>query len=398
MTVPLREFLRQDTVAARLQALRAPSVWRFLAAVLFNYALIALAITLAVWGESLLGDAREAAPPAPFAALTYGLVLLLAIVLIAARQHALLVLMHEGAHRSISRHRGLNDTLSDLLCGAPLLVSTRSYRRAHLAHHQHLNSAQDPDWCRKVDNKKERDKWLFPARVPLWRLLLGLYGHSVLYLLKSLADNQRGKTSPAQTHPGKVTVEPGSESAGTGPSDKVLALGKYVLYAVVGLALTLTSSWLGLLLFWIAPMLLVLPMIMRIRSIAEHFALRHDHPLRQTRTVRAGTLERLLLAPHHIGLHIDHHLLASVPFYQLPKLHQLLLECEDYRDNAHLNDGYFINRQATPEPAPQIGEGRAKGTASRPRASFAADLYGPPSEQLQPLPANQPPIARTAPG
>jgi len=61
-------------------------------------------------------------------------------------------------------------------------------------------------------------------------------------------------------------------------------------------------------------MFLVLPLIMRIRSIAEHFALRHDHPLRQTRTVRAGRLERLLIAPHYIGLHIDHHLAASVPF------------------------------------------------------------------------------------
>ena len=107
---------------------------------------------------------------------------------------------------------------------------------------------------------------------------------------------------------------------------------------------------------------------MRIRSIAEHFALRHDHPLRQTRTERAGRLERLLIAPHYIGLHIDHHLAASVPFYQLPRLHSLLLECSDYRANAHLNDGYFIRRSTRDQPS---------------RGLFSADLYGSPSVALQ---------------
>ena len=126
-------------------------------------------------------------------------------------------------------------------------------------------------------------------------------------------------------------------------------------------------------------MLLVLPLIMRIRSIAEHFALQHDHPLRQTRTVRAGWLERLLIAPHHIGLHIDHHLAASVPFYQLPRLHSLLQECPDYRTNAHLNNGYFILRSGTENNAdPKLFRGL-----------FAADLYGSPSNALQPATAAQ---------
>ena len=163
----LREFLRTDAVAERLRALRTPSIPRFLLAVLFNYGLIALAIT-----------ASETSGSWTFSWVVW----LLAIVIIAARQHALLVLMHEGAHRSISKDRNLNDVLSDLLCGAPLLVGTRSYRKAHLAHHQHLNTAEDPDWVRKVDNQTEREQWLFPTRLPLWRLLANLYGHSVRYL------------------------------------------------------------------------------------------------------------------------------------------------------------------------------------------------------------------------
>ncbi len=348
----LREFLRTDSVAERLRALRSPSIPRFLLAVLFNYSLIALAITASVMSSSWASSG----------AFTWT-AWLLATVLIAARQHALLVLMHEGAHRSISKNKNLNDLLSDLLCGAPLLVSTRSYRKAHLTHHQHLNTAEDPDWCRKIDNQTERDQWLFPTKLPLWRLLTKLYGHSVLYLIKSLSDNQRAEPSTTN-RPAPVNVLP----------DSTLTNLKYLLYAAVGIVLTLTSSWTGLLIYWLAPMLLVLPLIMRIRSIAEHFALRHDHPLRQTRTVRAGWLERLLIAPHHIGLHIDHHLAASVPFYQLPRLHRLLLECPDYRTNAHLNDGYFILRGSVKNLA-----------ANEPtRALFSTDLYGSPSSVLQP--------------
>ena len=348
----LREFLRETTVAERLKALRAPSPRRFIQAVLFNYSLIVLAICTATVVSTQLNSL-----------IASGLVYVFAIVLIAARQHALLVLMHEGAHRSISRNSKLNDLLSDLLCGAPLLVSTRSYRRAHLAHHQNLNSKEDPDWCRKVDSKTERDQWLFPAQIPLWRLLAQLYSHSVIYLLRSLADNQKSDNSAPTSQEQTLAQE--------NLPDGTLAMYKYLLYGAVGIALTLTGTWLGFALYWLAPMLLVLPLIMRVRSIAEHFALRHDHPLRQTRTVRAGWLERLLLAPHHIGLHIDHHLQASVPFYNLPMLHRLLLECPDYSENAHLNDGYFVRA------------GYKDRSYGPDQPIFSADLYGPPSVVLQ---------------
>ena len=82
-------------------------------------------------------------------------------------------------------------------------------------------------------------------------------------------------------------------------------------------------------------------MILRIRSIAEHFALSHSHPLEESRNVEAGLIERFLIGPHNIGLHLDHHLVASIPLYNIPKLHRLLLGCGYYRDNAHTNDGYL---------------------------------------------------------
>lgn len=353
-SMPLREFLREEAIAGRLAALRKLSIWRFLASVAFNYLLIAAAIGLVIATAS----SSSGLPGTAGLALVYAT----AVVLIAARQHALLVLMHEGAHRTVSRNRALNDTLSDLLCGAPMLISTRSYREAHLQHHQHLNSPADPDWVRKVDDPAQRDQWLFPAQKPLWQLLGALYVHSITYLLKSLADNQID--NQAQPHP-ELTSK---------PSDQQLRWARYTVYALVALGLTLSGGWIGFLLLWVVPMFLVLPLIMRIRSIAEHFALPHNHPLSQSRTVRAGRLERLLLAPHHIGLHIDHHLLASVPFFNLPKLHELLLECEDYRQHAHLNDGYFLHSSYSATHPAAVAQGN--------HDTFARDLYETVSMRL----------------
>ena len=332
MPGPIRDYLRTAEVADRLRELRKLSPWRFTAAALGNYLAIAAAIT----GVVLLADAMAGSGWATIAAVMTP-AWLIAVVVIAARQHALLVLMHEGAHRTVSTNRGVNDTLSDLLCGAPLLVSVRSYRSDHLTHHQHLNSAADPDWCRKTDDDQQRTQWQFPVTQPLGLVLAKLYGYSVTYLLNSLAANRATSANPASAS--------AAVAAQTGPSHTTLSRLRYALYGCVALTLTLTGSWLGFVAFWLAPMLLVLPLIMRVRSIAEHFALRHDHALTQSRTVRAGLLERALIAPHHIGLHIDHHLLASVPFFNLPELHRLLLDCPYYADNAHLNEGYFLRRR-----------------------------------------------------
>ena len=285
LPAPLKNYLRTPEIAERLRELRRMSPWRFVAAALGNY----LAIALAIGGVTFVASMTvDTAWPTTVALL--GPAWLAALVLIAARQHALLVLMHEGAHRTVSSRRGLNDLLSDLLCGAPLLVGVRSYRRDHLAHHQHLNSAADPDWCRKIDDHTQRDQWQFPAARPLPIVWAKLYGYSVSYLLKSLAANRASAATP---NPHQIQQMQ--------PSEKTLGYLRYALYGAVALVLTLTGSWLGFVAFWLAPMLLVLPIIMRIRSIAEHFALRHDHALTQSRTVRAGLLERALIAPHHIG-------------------------------------------------------------------------------------------------
>ncbi len=84
-------------------------------------------------------------------------------------------------------------------------------------------------------------------------------------------------------------------------------------------------------------------LVVRVRQAAEHAAvpdLFSLDPRDNTRTVRISPLERLFVAPHNINYHLEHHILASVPVYRLPRMHQLLIENGFYKDVDFVK-GYF---------------------------------------------------------
>ena len=84
------------------------------------------------------------------------------LLLIAARQHALLILLHDASHFLICRSKAWNDLIGDLLCGFPFGVATRSYRANHISHHEHLNTSDDPYLVRTVGPRSHPEEWLFP--------------------------------------------------------------------------------------------------------------------------------------------------------------------------------------------------------------------------------------------
>jgi fatty acid desaturase len=80
-------------------------------------------------------------------------------------------------------------------------------------------------------------------------------------------------------------------------------------------------------LLWAGAWLTTNTLVTRIRAIAEHALTPDaDDPLNNTRTTLARSWERLLIAPNRVNYHLEHHLLMTVPHYQLPRLHALLGE------------------------------------------------------------------------
>ncbi|MEM7218115.1 MAG: fatty acid desaturase family protein [Pseudomonadota bacterium] len=316
--VDVRTYLAEPQVRAALQALRQPSTARFLIAALGDYALI---IAVAALHAQLTGW-------------VWWLLLVPALIVIGARQHGLLVLMHDATHFCVARSRRVNDWLGELLTAAPLFANLRGYRRTHLAHHRHLNTPQDPDWVRKTSQPKQRRHWEFPNGRSTPGLLLSLYWQSVLYLFGTFVS----MSSPTST-----------DADGVAEPRDGLATARILCMLAIVAAVVLSGLWPQWLLYWVLPIFSVVPMLNRIRSIAEHFALDHVGTLRHTRSVDAGPIERALLAPHFIGLHAEHHLVASIPGHRLPALRALLQRCPAYaretpRCDSYLGGGHSLLR------------------------------------------------------
>jgi fatty acid desaturase len=93
--------------------------------------------------------------------------------------------------------------------------------------------------------------------------------------------------------------------------------------------LLLLMAWSGYLLhylvLWVLPLVTVVQAILRLRAIAEHGATTDfSSPLTAARTNMAPAWLEWLIFPHQVNYHIEHHLYASVPHYNLPALHREL--------------------------------------------------------------------------
>jgi len=71
--------------------------------------------------------------------------MILAILVIGARQLGLAILMHDGAHAALHSHLKVNDWVGTWLCGAPVGASLSRYRPYHLQHHKFAQQSDDPD-------------------------------------------------------------------------------------------------------------------------------------------------------------------------------------------------------------------------------------------------------------
>ncbi len=93
-------------------------------------------------------------------------------------------------------------------------------------------------------------------------------------------------------------------------------------------------------------------LVTRIRFIAEHaLTPDQDDPLRNTRTVLPSWWERLLIVPNRLNFHLEHHLLMTVPHYNLARMHRLLRD-RGALDHACVERSYpSVLRRASSAPA-----------------------------------------------
>ena len=227
----------------------------------------------------------------------------LVVMVIGTRQLGLFILMHDAAHGLLHPNRRINDTAAKWFGGAEL----DAYRSHHLQHHRFVQQTEDPDLVLSAPFPITRAS----LKRKIWRDLSGqtFFKQRFSPLLGKLR-NRGADQSALRT----IWLEVKSQRL------FLIANGVgFALFAAAGL-------WWAWLLMWLLPMATWLPLVTRLRNIAEHALVAENNadPLRHARTTQASLIERALLAPYWVNYHGEHHMFTQIPCWNLPKAHRLL--------------------------------------------------------------------------
>ena len=210
--------------------------------------------------------------------------------------------MHECTHGTAFRRRWLNSAVG-YVCGFLLLRSSLYFKYRHADHHTYTQDpSRDPDLVPMPGSRRSYIAEVLGAG--LWPKLVG-----ALYRSAAGRYNALEQRFIPESERGRVSKE----------ARVLVAL--YVLIAAASIA---TGTWAEVLLFWIVPRVMGEPVLRMVR-LAEHTGMEEGpDPLSNTRTTLTNPLIRFLY--WNMPYHAAHHLVPSVPFHMLPKLHERLPE------------------------------------------------------------------------
>ena len=249
---------------------------------------------------------------------TNPLTVILAIMIIGARQLGLFVLTHDGAHGALYANRKVNDWVCEWILNRPFTdEKIDTYRKYHVKHHVNTQQEDDPDLA--LSKPFPISKSSFRRKVI--RDLTGQtgwdqYGRIVRAAFKGDTLSQRLANAWRRIGPNVVI--------------NLLFLAGFAAAGV----------WYMYFLLWWVPALTWNRFVVRLRNIGEHAVVPdNDDRLRNTRTTIASWWERALIAPYNVQYHLEHHLVVNCPHYKLKDAHKMLID-KGYEDQMEIQKGY----------------------------------------------------------
>ena len=234
---------------------------------------------------------------------TWPVAIPLMVMVVGTRQLGLFILMHDAAHGLLHPNRRINDLAAKWFGGSEL----DAYRPYHLQHHRFVQQTADPDL-------------VLSAPFPI----------SPASLRRKIVRDLTGQTFIKQrlgSLGGKLKARKPHESAWALIAHEAKAQKVFLVTNVIGLAMFAAAGlWWAWLLLWLLPMATWLPLVSRLRNIAEHALIVQNgtDPLRHARTTYANVLERLFIAPYWVNYHGEHHMFTQIPCWNLPLAHRIL--------------------------------------------------------------------------
>lgn len=219
------------------------------------------------------------------------LVKILGIVMMGCALNGLTIIMHESCHSLLSKNQLVNRWLG-FLCGMPGLVSVSAYKSVHIAHHAYVKSQADPD---NIENSVPR--FVNAHAGYLLVLFIGIYFYLPAVAVVGFRKGNRDVRK-------KIVLE-------------------YLILASTYISLFVLLPFEGILLYWLLP-LLVAAQLSNVRGLAEHGFTAGGNEFTATRTVQSHPLVSFFMC--NLNHHLEHHLYPGVPWYHLPRVHQVLQE------------------------------------------------------------------------
>ncbi|HYD16111.1 MAG TPA: fatty acid desaturase [Hyphomicrobium sp.] len=356
----------------------------------------------------------------------------IAVLILGAAQHQFGGAIHEGTHFLLFKNRKLNELASDWLAAFPIYTSTYQFRIHHLAHHQFVNDPErDPD----IAQLKESGHWLdFPVpsielvwgflkrlspvkllRFTLYRAkysAVGFDGHAymdpedqsskwplrvgILYAVAApiacaelirfgqpvmgvcvLAASTVAAIAYLLLVPDKAFIQTRLTPV---ISHRATMLSRVVYFAILYgtlTALTVTGvapAWKYFNIYWVVPLFTSFPLYMMLRQWVQHGNADRGR-YTNTRVFLTGPLVRYAIFPWGMDYHLPHHLMASVPHYNLKRLHEHLLQDPVYREKGVVLNGFFMSHDDGPCALEALGPAHAPASRERVYVDNAALEY-----------------------
>ncbi|MEM8865014.1 MAG: fatty acid desaturase, partial [Planctomycetota bacterium] len=135
-------------------------------------------------------------------------VFLIAGCVVASRQVAMGVLVHDAVHYLLYKNRTVNDLVADLFLAFPIGMTTGLYRKTHYQHHRFTNTEDDIDLLSQREDG-EWFEWPKNAREFVWVMIrsitgINLYRGWVMYKHWAPWNHLRDPISPAFPLPTRV--------------------------------------------------------------------------------------------------------------------------------------------------------------------------------------------------
>lgn len=308
--ININDYLNKDEI----KILVKKSNWKASWLIFYNWLVIGLTFTMVAFFTNVF-------------------TIILALFILGGRQLSCAITMHDASHRALFTSHKANDFFGNWLAAYPIMMDATRYRPYHIKHHVNTGTHKDPDlsltkgypttvisFCRKVFRDLTGQSGL-KAQLGVFLMNTGYIKYNLGGLIEKISQKRRNFTD-------------------------ILKVGVYYYWKPMLVNIILWTilwsfgfGWLYLL--WIGALLTTYNFMLRVRSIAEHSVVPNTlDNYQNTRTTKANILEKLFFAPNNVNYHCEHHLLMTVPPYNLPKMHKIIKERGFYEKGLLVN-GYW---------------------------------------------------------